>query len=319
MRKKEKVSHFFKKVKISSMRLLKKRETLIQNIAYMGIMAAVNIIFVVMTYFVPFLLFVLVFVLPLCSAIISFYCKKIYFPIYFIVVTAVCLLIDFSDALFYVIPSLLTGFIFGFLIEKEVPSIFIIITITIIQFALSLASIPLIELITNRNLVDDMAALFKLSDYIYLDYVKFTFIFFIAFTQTILTYLVMRSELIKFGMAFNEAIERTIILDVISIGLVGLSVLFGFLVPEICFIFLFMSFIFMVYRIIKIDFTHYRLYLIELIIILLVTVFFVACLYSLITKPLGLLLFGILPLLVSSACIINFCLLSKRNKDTINK
>lgn len=301
------------------MRLLKKQETLLQNIAYMGMMAAVNIIFVVMTYFVPFLLFVLVFVLPLCSAIISFYCKKIYFPIYFVVVTAVCLLIDFSDALFYVVPSLLTGFVFGFFIEKRVPSIFIITAITILQFGLSLVSIPLIELITHRNIVDDMAALFKLSDYQYLRYIKYTFIFFIAFTQTILTYLVMRSELVKFGMGFNEVVERNTILDFITIGMIGLSVLFGFLVPEICYIFLLLAYIFIVYRIIKLDYKHYRLYLVELVISLFATVFFVAGLYSLIVKPLGLLLFGILPIFISIACIINYCLLSKHNNDTINK
>ena len=282
-------------------------------------MAAVNIVFVVMTYFIPFLLFVLVFLLPLCSAIISFYCKKIYFPIYFVVVTAICLLIDFSDALFYVVPSLITGFIFGLMIEKRVPSIFIIAAITIVQFGLSLVSIPLIELITKRNIVDDMAALFKLSDYVYLNYVKYTFIFFIAFTQTILTYLVMRSELVKFGMAFNEVVEKTIILDIISICLIGISALFGFLVPEISFIFLFLSFMFAFYRLIKLDYQHYKLYIIEFVIIVLSTIFFVAGLYNLITKPLGLLLFGIFPFLISIACIINFCLLSKRNKGTINK
>ena len=282
-------------------------------------MAAVNIIFVVMTYFVPFLLFVLVFVLPLCSAIISFYCKKIYFPIYFVVVTAVCLLIDFSDALFYVTPSLLTGFVFGLFIEKRVPSIFILTVITIMQFALSLISIPLIELITHRNIVDDMAAIFKLTDYQYLNYIKYAFIFFIAFVQTILTYLVMRSELVKFGMEFNEAIEKTIVIDVVTIGLVGLSVLFGFLVPEICYIFLLMAFLYVFYRIIKLDYSYYKIYLIEIAIIVFGSIFFIAGLYSLITKPLGLLLFGIFPVLVSIACIINICLLSKHNNDTINK
>lgn len=300
------------------MRLLKKQETIVQNIAYMGMMAAVNIVFVVMTYFIPFLLFVLVFLLPLCSAIISFYCKKIYFPFYFVVVTAICLLIDFSDALFYVVPSLITGFIFGMMIEKKIPSIFIIATITVVQFGLSLLSIPLIELITKRNIVDDMAALFKLSDFEYLVYLKYTFIFFVAFTQTILTYLVMRSELIKFGMEFNDIIEKTIILDIVSIVFIGLSVLFGFLVPEICFIFILIAIMFVVYRLIKLDYRNYKLYVIELAIIILSSIFFVAGLYRFITKPLGLLLFGIFPLLISLACIINFCLLSKRNKDTIN-
>ena len=282
-------------------------------------MAAVNIIFIVMTFFVPFLLFVLVFILPLCSAIISFYCKKIYFPIYFVVVTAVCLLIDFSDALFYVIPSLLTGFLFGLFIEKRVPSIFIIIAITVLQFGLSLASIPLIELITKRNIIDDMATLFKLNDYQYLNYIKYTFIYFVAFTQTILTYLVMRSELIKFGMEFNDKIERTMILDLFSVAMIGLSILFVFLVPEICYIFLFTSLIFVIYRVIKLDYQFYKLYLIEIGVITIITIFFVAGLYNLIAKPLGLLLFGIFPFLISLACIINKCLLSKHNNDTINK
>ena len=301
------------------MRLLKKQETLLQNIAYMGMMAAVNIIFVVMTYFVPFLLFVLVFVLPLCSAIISFYCRKIYFPIYFVVVSVVCLLIDFSDTLFYVIPSLLTGFLFGLLIEKKVPSIFIVIAITVLQFGLSLASIPLIELITKRNIVDDMASMFKLNDYQYLSYIKYAFIYFISFVQSILTYLVMRSELVKFGMEFNEKVERTIVLDLCAIALLGLSVLLAFLVPEICYIFLFTSLLVVAYRLIRLDYRFYKLYLMELIIIILVTIFFVAGLYNSIIKPLGFLLFGMFPFLISIACIINKCLLSKHNNDTINK
>ena len=300
------------------MRILKKQESLIQNIAYMGLMAAVNIVFIVMTYFIPFLLFVLVFVLPLCSAIICYYCKKVYFPIYFVVVTAICLLIDFQDALFYVVPSLITGFIFGLLIEKRVPTIFVILIITIVQFGLSLISIPLIELITKRNIVNDMAELFKLSDYEYLGFIKFAFIFFIAFIQTILTYLVMRSELIKFGMRFNDVVEKGIVLDVFSIVFVGTSILFALLVPEICYIFLIIAFIICFYHIIKLDYQHYKLYIIEFSIISLITIFFVAGLYVLINKPLGLLLFGIFPVLISIACIINFCLLSKRNKDTIN-
>lgn len=301
------------------MRPFKKRETIVQNIAYMGIMAAINVIFIVMTYFVPFLLFVLIFVLPLCSAIISYYCKKIYFPIYFIVVVAICLPIDISDTIFYVIPSLITGFFFGLCIEKRIPSIFVIAIVTVFQFGISLASIPLIELITNRNIVDDMVNMFKLSEFEYIDYVKYSFIFFIAFVQTILTYLVMRSELVKLGMDFNEVVEKTIILDIVNIISVGVSVLLAFLFPEISYIFLLFALILTSYRILNFDFKTSKIYIFELVGIVFITIFFVAFLYNLINKPLGLLLFGIFPFLVSIAYIINICLLSKRNKDTINK
>ena len=301
------------------MRPFKKQETIVQNIAYMGIMAAINVVFVIMTYFIPFLLFVLVFVLPLCSAIISYYCKKIYFPIYFVVVVAICLVIDLSDTIFYVIPSLITGFFFGLCIEKRIPSIFTISIVSIFQFGISLASIPLIELITNRNIVDDMVSMFKLTDYVYINYVKYTFIFFISFVQTMLTYLVMRSELVKLGMNFNIIVEKTIVLDVVNIASIGVSILMAFLVPEISYIFLLFALILTFYRILSFDFKNNRICIIELGIIVLITIFFVAILYNSIIKPLGLLLFGIFPVLISIAYIINICLLSKRNKDTINK
>ena len=299
------------------MRLLKKRETIIENIAYMGIMASINIIFVVLTYFVPFLLFVLVFILPLCSAIISYYCKKVYFPIYLVVVSAVCLLIDMSDTIFYVIPSLITGFFFGLLIDKKIPSIFIIVAITVVQFGLSMASIPLIQLITKRNIVDDMAAIFKLSEFEYLGYVKYTFIYFIAFVQTILSFIVMHSELNKFGIAFIDKTKRVYLLDIATLVCVGLSVLFGFLIPEFSFIPLLTSLMFMVGRLMLLNYCYYKLYLIELGIIFFGSIFFVALIYSKLTVPLGLLTFGVFPTLISFACLINNCLLSKRNKDTI--
>ena len=58
--------------------MFKKRETLTQNIAYMGLMAAINVIFVLLTYFVPFLIFLLVFVLPLTSVVVTIFCQKNY-------------------------------------------------------------------------------------------------------------------------------------------------------------------------------------------------------------------------------------------------
>ena len=98
------------------MNIFKKRETLLQNMTYMGIMAAINFIFILLSSFIPFLLFVLVFILPLASAVVTVFCKKRYYIIYFVVTGALCLLINAPDTMFYVIPSLITGFIFGFLI-----------------------------------------------------------------------------------------------------------------------------------------------------------------------------------------------------------
>ena len=284
----------------------------------MGLLAAVNVVFVILTYFVPFLLFILVFVLPLCSVIITYYCKKYYFPIYFVVVVAICLLIDLPDTIFYVIPSLITGFIFGLFVDKKIQPIFSILLATVVQFGISLAFIPLIKVLTNRDIVYDMATIFHLVDYIYLDYVVISFVFFVAFAQIMISYLVMHSELVKFGINFSTDSKNIYILDLISIGFGLFTILFAFVYPVLSFVFLMLLFIVTIDRLIYLDFTHYKLYVIELVVISLGTIFFVAGLYNQIKTPLGLLLIGFLPFCISCACLLNKCLLTKASKDTIN-
>jgi len=61
------------------MSVFKKRETLIQNITYMAIMAAINVVFVVLTTLVPLLMFLIIFVLPLTSTVVALFCKKKYY------------------------------------------------------------------------------------------------------------------------------------------------------------------------------------------------------------------------------------------------
>ena len=300
------------------MKLFKKQESIVQNMVYMGLLAAVNVVFVILTYFVPFLLFVLVFVLPLCSVIITYYCKKYYFPIYFVVVVSICLLIDLPDTIFYVIPSLITGFIFGLFVDKRIQPIFSILLATVVQFGISLAFIPLIKVLTNRDIVYDMATIFHLADYVYLDYVVISFVFFVAFAQIMISYLVMHSELVKFGINFSTESKNIYILDLMSIGFGLLAILFAFVYPVLSFVFLMLLFITTIDRLIYLDFTHYKLYVIELVVISLGTIFFVAGLYNQIKTPLGLLLIGFLPFCISCACLLNKCLLSKASKDTIN-
>ena len=300
------------------MKLFKKQESIVQNMVYMGLLAAVNVVFVILTYFVPFLLFILVFVLPLCSVIITYYCKKYYFPIYFVVVVAICLLIDLPDTIFYVIPSLITGFIFGLFVDKKIQPIFSILLATVVQFGISLAFIPLIKVLTNRDIVYDMATIFHLVDYIYLDYVVISFVFFVAFAQIMISYLVMHSELVKFGINFSTDSKSIYILDLISIGFGLFTILFAFVYPVLSFVFLMLLFIVTIDRLIYLDFTHYKLYIIELVVISLGTIFFVAGLYNQIKAPLGLLLIGFLPFCISCACLLNKCLLTKASKDTIN-
>ena len=97
------------------MNFLKKRETPVQNISYIGIMAAVNVVFVLISSFLPILFILLVFILPLTSVIVTIYCKKAYFPVYFVTNLALTFAVTsgFSvfDTFIYVLPSLISGYL----------------------------------------------------------------------------------------------------------------------------------------------------------------------------------------------------------------
>ena len=100
------------------MALLSERKTLTQNLTYMALMAAVNVVFSLLAAFFPFgALFLMIF-LPAASAIVTYFCKPKFYVIYIVGAIALSLLVtlwDFQNTLFYTIPAIITGSLYGFL------------------------------------------------------------------------------------------------------------------------------------------------------------------------------------------------------------
>ena len=177
------------------MDLFEKRETLVGNITYMAIMASINVIFALLSFFVPGAVFFLFFLLSLSSSLVAMFCIKKYYIIYFIVTLAITLPINFSDALFYVFPALVSGFVFGCCYERKISPITLIILLTIVQMGFSYISIPMIDCLVDRNIVVDMAKIFKLEDNLYLNYIKHIFIFLISLIQQVISYAIIYSQI----------------------------------------------------------------------------------------------------------------------------
>lgn len=211
--------------------MLSKRTTLIQNISHMAIVSAINIIFVLLANFIPILSILLVLILPLLSAVTIIYCEKKYFPIYAVATIGLCLLVSINnigDVLFYVLPSIITGAIFGLFIEKEINSLWSISTATIAQFALTISINPLIKLITGINFIDLISKFMDGS----------IFILLISFAQIILSYFVIKEEIKKLGVEVNFKLDHkdiSIVLFVIII-LTLLQIPFAFIYISISYV-----------------------------------------------------------------------------------
>ena len=301
------------------MSVLQKKESLIQNIAYMGIMAAVNVIAVVlMNYVLPVLFLPFALFMPFTSTVVTLFCKKRYFPIYAVATIGLCFLVsinNISDTLFYVIPSVLSGFIFGALIEYKFPSIISIFTAGLLYTAVSYLTIPLIAFIYGQDMVIVIATIFGLVDYQYLYYIVPPFIFTLGLIQSTISYALIRMGLPKLGLD-NEENESLYLYE--GIGLLGslLSLLGAFFYKEFSLFFMLFAVFFGVYEVVSRGFKIEKIPLIIDGVCTLVFAILFALLYQYIEVPLGLLLInGLFDMYLITGLVYNSLTYKKRSLE----
>ena len=302
-------------VNFSYMELTKKKESLVQNITYMALMAAINVIFVLLTTYVPFLFFLIVFILPLTSTIVTLLCKKKYFPIYAFTTVGLCLLVTLSqigNTIFYVIPSLISGFIFGLFIEKKIPSFWTLLAAISAQILFTYLSIPLINLITGTDIVTVFATVFKLQDFEYLDYVVPCFIFFLALAQEVLTLVIIKDQLTKFGYEFSDPKQLPLSLVGLLASFILFAVIFAFIYGPLAYLFSLYGSVLAIYTLVYLILEKKVLLYVCLGVGFIISMFLFAFLYQYVAKPNELVL---LYIFFASITIIdfifNYCFKSK--------
>jgi len=311
-------------VRIIKMAIFKKKETLTGNITYMALMAAINVIFVLLATWLPYLLFLLVFILPLTSTIVTFFCKKKYFIIYAVVTIGLCLLTtvwDIGNTLFYVIPSIISGFIFGLLLEKRISPILIILAAVITQIIFSYLALPLITVLYGRDIVSDFATFFALNNYAHLNYVKHMFICSLALVQQILSFIVINEELPKLNIDATHLKKGQMIILFLIPSFIIASVVLAFFYPELSYSVMFVVLLLSIYELGVLIVSKNKITISLLIIGAFLSVFLFAGFYSLIdqntSEPIGLLLLQIYPLLIAIIGFINNYLFRNIKQDTI--
>ena len=291
------------------MALFNKKTTLVHHITYMGIMTAINLIFIVLATYVPFLIFLLILLLPFASTIVSYYCKKRYYLIYAIASIGLCLIFNISDTIFYVVPAIITGFLIGVLLEKRVHPFWLVLFSSIIETGLTFAFIPLINLIGLTDIVYDFLTIVHLESFAYQEIATFLFIYFISLLQCILTHFVLLSDVEKIGITVDAEVSS---LTLYVIGLeISLILMFSFALfyVPLAFIFLEIAIYFAVFLLINLLMSKKTAVYVLLGAFLTVSFFLFVVFYQRVTTPLGLLLVGLFPLAIGLVSFLKICLL----------
>lgn len=229
-----------------------KKETLIRTICFMSFFVAINVICSFLTTIIPVVSIVLIIFLPLTSAVVEINCKDRWFPIYAFATIGLSIVVTLSSidfTIFYIVPSIFTGYIFGLFTKKRLPSMYAIFFATVIQTALSFAFIPLIELITGSNLVDVFVKIFRIYDRFWFDNLLLLVFFVVALMQVILSFIVVSNELRKFTDD-KPANNQTQIASFSSLGAAVLATSFAFFYLPGALLFVGISFYFAVFVVI---------------------------------------------------------------------
>ena len=232
------------------MKMFSKRETLTENIALMALMSAINIIICVLLAFLNVFSIFLILVLPLISALVEIYCKDRYYLIYAFAslgLSLIATLWNIETTIFYLVPSLFTGYLFGLLAKKNIPSIYSILLTSLVQMGLTTGEIPLINFIFDVNIINTFKTFFKLNESTNVDVIIPSFIFTISLIEMSLSYLIISNELIKLKIEEYEN-DKFDYLNCASLLLFSiLSILFSFFSLETSYLFFMISLYFVIF------------------------------------------------------------------------
>ena len=295
------------------MAFFSKKTTLVHNITYMAIMTAINLIFIVLDTYVPFLMVLLVLILPFISAVVSYFCEKKYYIIYAIASIGLCLIFNIADTLFYIVPAICSGFFIGLLLDRKINPFWMILCSTIIEVSLSYAFIPLIKLLTNVDVIESFFTLFRLTSFAYKAELMHIVILFVALTQCSLTHFVLLTEIKRLGIETDTRVDYfgPYILGLLVCLTVGLIFALTYTPPSLAFIAL--SFYFAVFLLIELVSSKKVIVYVLLGTTLLIAFIVFVLLFTQIIKPLGFVLFGLFPLAIAVTSFINYCLLNRND------
>ena len=219
----------------------------------MAFFVAINVVCSFLTTVLPLISILLIIFLPLTSAIVELMCKDRWFPIYAVATIGLSIVVSLSSidfTIFYIVPSIFTGYIFGLFSKRNLPSMFAIFLAAIVQTLLSFAFIPLLQLITGSNLIDIFVKILRISDRFWLDSVILLLFFMVALIQVILSYIVVQNELSKFGQKSECKYNQERIAGFTTIGSAVLSAIFSIFYMPLCYLFIGIAYYFAVFVVI---------------------------------------------------------------------
>lgn len=217
-----------------------------------SIMAAINVLFALLSsYIFAFGLLVMLF-LPLASVIVAINIDLKYYPVYFLGTLFLSLIINLANVentLFFLLPILASGLAFGFFIRRNLPDILILLFVSAVNLITLLITIPIINLIYDIDFLAVFAGFIGFNNISFGKLILPSILTLLAFMQTLITLLIITLDATYFKLELkNNAWPYASLLNILLLGLVTLLMFFY---QSLALAILFISVLFAAYVIVR--------------------------------------------------------------------
>lgn len=206
----------------------------VKALAFVSIISAICLILILVTHFAGGIGLILLLTLPLCASLVSLSVSRRYILTY-VVATLLMSIIDLQLALFVVLPSLLSGTLFGVLIKRYIHGYYIIIIASLFQLIIEIGSIYLIRTLYNVDMIKTIGSLIKLNDNEF-HQIIYLFIFLLSLIEVSLSYLIICNELKKISFSFNEKNNQFVPILIMNITCFVLSITTFFFIKPLSYL-----------------------------------------------------------------------------------
>lgn len=175
----------------------------VKSIAFAGLMAALHVGATFLAKYAPGFQLIILFIIPFFSAMYAIKAEAKYCLIYFVATIIACMFVSWTDTLLYVLPSLVAGLLYGFLVKAKQGGTAIVYTLTIAEFGL----ICLAALIGKKALGNEYIEVLK--QYFPIgrnnQHLGFGLVIAYCFAQSFLIHIITKYELKKVKIEVNKS------------------------------------------------------------------------------------------------------------------
>lgn len=291
------------------MKLFSKKYSSVQSLVFVSILAAITIVlFSILNYF-TYAFIIVTFIFPFLGVFVGLNVNKYYSFLYFFVSIFICIFInlyDLSNLIFYLLPSLLSGLIISFLLNKSISIKIQILLVSLFYFIYLLISIPIINTFYEVDFLNTLSILFfgensSLSNYIFIPS-----IFIVEFIKTMLIYFILYCFNQKYKIITKFTAEPKYFYGIALISLSILSLISYALnyILWLPILIALINFIVLIFSLTKLNYKKPMTY-IALSISFILTIIIYVCLYKFIESPYEFILLNSFTFIYGNFCIFN--------------